>query len=329
MKRDNAARIVSVCVCGDPAKTSRENGERIKMIRVVSEEIERAGWDRVNAILFPGGFLHADENTGDLEFDARRQHLGNTAFSEAAIRACETISGHSNGCYVICGVDSDRSTPTLNDADQFCVAWNVQGIQAVARKVFPAPNEPRLICYAEDFNTSHRLIKLTTDEEVVLCACYDVFGCEFANPKAIIQKSNRTRYIEEIVRSGCLFGKKDPGFRTLRTETVKSFGHLLMSNKVSVGLGAIHQFRRPGLDNRWQRHGIAVCSAALGGQCICAAHFNDRLPNAEKSHASTLAASNVRPRHLTQGVKRKAHRLGAVKYLRAFDERLLVRLFEW
>jgi hypothetical protein len=336
MKRDNTTRIVSVCVCGEPVKSSSENGERIKMVRVVAEEIERAGWRRVDAILFPGGFFHTDETTGDLDFDGRRRHLGNTPFSEAAIRACQTLSKLSSSCYVICGVDSDQSRPAQNNGDQFCVAWSVQGIQAVGRKVFPAPNErakpdreTALICYAEDFDTNHRLIKLTNDKEAVLCACYDIFGCEFASAKTIIEKSNRTRYIEEIMKSGCLSGKEDPGFRSLRTEKVKSFGQLLTTNRVSVGLGAIHKFERPGLDNRWQRHGIAVCSAALDGLCVCAAHFEYKLPDADKTNQSTLAASDVPASHLTQGVKRKAHRLGAAECFSSFDGGLLVRLFEW
>jgi hypothetical protein len=161
----------------------------------------------------------------------------------------------------------------------------------------------------------------------VLCACYDVYGCEFGSPK--VTKSSRPGYIVRIVDSSGVV-PQGQDLRILRKRCVEKFAQLLKGKekKVSVCLGAIHQIERAGGDNYWERYGVANCSAALRGVCICATHYCEGLPDPVNPRASTLAACDVPARHLTQGHNRKAHRMAAANHLSAFNGQLLVRLFE-
>jgi hypothetical protein len=320
MKRDSITRIVSVCVQGKPAKSCSENAERTGMVRAVADEIERAGWGRLDAVLFPGGFFYTDVYTGDRDFEGRRKHLESSQFSEDVLRAFHKLAG----CYFVSGVDSAPRTPGFDNGDEFCVAWKSGRVQSLARKIFPT-KRAGLTCYAEGFDTSHRLIELNSGRVAVLCACYDVYGCEFATPK--VTKSSRPGYITRIVDSSGVV-RKGKNLRILRTRCVENFAQLVRGNRVSVCLGAVHRIEHVGGDNYWERFGVANCSAALRGLCICATHYCKGLPDPENPRASTLAACDVPARHLTQGHNRRAHRIAAANHLVAFDGQLLVRLFE-
>ena len=325
-KTGDPTRIVSVCVHGRPAKNFAENRVRTEMVQAVAAEIERAGWDRLGAVLFPGGFFYTDVYTGDQDFDGRRKYLESLPFSDGLVQASHKLAE----AYLVCGVDSAPGKPRrmpstdVDKGDEYCVAWNSGGVQSVARKVFPT-KDAGLICYADDFGASRRLIKLKTGRIAVLCACYDVYGCEFASPK--VRKSSRPGYINRIADSTGMWEGKE--LRTLRKNCVENFAQLLRGNNVSICLGAVHQIERLGGDNYWERYGVANCSAALRGLCICATHYWEGLPDAVNPHTSTLAASDVPARHVTQGHNSKAHRMAPLKYLYAYNDKMLARLFQY
>jgi len=60
-----------------------------------------------------------------------------------------------------------------------------------------------------------------------------------------------------------------------RVRITELLRRLLTVNHVSVGLGAIHGFRQNSTAY-WQKHGVATCSASLGGFAVGAAHFNSK-----------------------------------------------------
>jgi hypothetical protein len=102
-----------------------------------------------------------------------------------------------------------------------------------------------------------------------------------------------------------------------------------VNHKVAVGLGAIHNFRKPGRDNFWQRYGIQACSAALGsGLAVGAAHFLERLPGISKS---TLAAANFPETYLSDKPfnERKVNEFLPKDGFYAASETVLIRLFEF
>jgi hypothetical protein len=99
---------------------------------------------------------------------------------------------------------------------------------------------------------------------------------------------------------------------------------MLVSQKVNVGITAIHYFQRPGLDLFWQRHGIATCSAALGGgTAVGAAFFGEKLPLPD---SSSLVSFGVPASHIKEGKHRQAHRLSPENFFNV--DGALVRLFD-
>ncbi|MBF0515475.1 MAG: hypothetical protein HQK81_15640 [Desulfovibrionaceae bacterium] len=141
-----------------------------------------------------------------------------------------------------------------------------------------------------------------------MCACYDMFGVA-ESPQYTTKRTRNIKFVghgtEIIAATG------EEGFNDTRAGLIRNWAAMLKRKRVSVALGAIHQFNRPGLDKYWQRHGIAVASAALGGGvAIGAAHFVEQLPAPGKS---TLAAAGVPRSHLREGLHRRHHAIEPVK----------------
>ena len=181
-------------------------------------------------------------------------------------------------------------------------------------------------------NPSKRIVALPSSSAAVLLACYDVFGCTetTSNP------GPRTDYIQNLIDGmGKYHYIKDQPrqekkrFKDLRSSCIDDFQGLLANHGVTVGLAAIHNFRRPGGDNRWQRHGIQASSAALeSGTVIAAAHFEERLPQVNKS---TLCAESIPREYLSDKPfnKRKIDEFSPKDGFYAANETALVRLFEF
>ena len=207
--------------------------------------------------------------------------------------------------------------------DQFCVGWKSSGIEGLARKIFPTDAESKagLICQSEDFDSPLRVVRLRSGDTAILGACYDMFGLS----ETPISPGRRTACIRRIRNQETTYHLGEPGFRDIRTGCIQRWDLLLRTMRPTLGVTAIHDFRRPGLDGFWQRHGIATASALLnGGLAIGAAHFRESLPS---PGACSFASCRVPMAHLGAAGKRKAHRLTPVDAFVEGNE-ALVRLFK-
>jgi hypothetical protein len=203
---------------------------------------------------------------------------------------------------LIAGVDSVENAQGYW-GDQLCVAWNMNGIAGLGRKIFPTGDEcDNLVCYLEDFGSERRIVTLPSGRAAILCACYDLFGC----PEGPEYQTKRTTNIHFLGRANEVIGRDHPEFGTIRAQALGEWAGLLRKHGVTVGLAPIHHFARPGRDVFWQRHGIATASAAmLGGLAAGAAHFHEYLPD---RNASTLVSINVPNGHLGEPHYRQSHR---------------------
>ena len=110
-----------------------------------------------------------------------------------------------------------------------------------------------------------------------------------------------------IGQNGVMYNSSHTGFLALRRQCVNRWHSMLVSQKVNVGITAIHFFKKPGLDTFYQRHGIATCSASLGGgMAVGAVFFGDKLP---ALNTSSLVSRGVPVSHLKAGLRRQDHRL--------------------
>jgi hypothetical protein len=292
-------RFATVCVEGRPAGKYRTDPStsRLKLLNTILQEINEQ-WSKLDAIVLPGGYLRLNQNIGHLPFADRVRALDAAGFVEPIKNAIKLLSRSPNTCLVF-GVDGPKNG---DGGDQLCVAANRTGIVGIGRKIFPTKEEADgLQCYDADFDDPHRIIELACGRKAVLCACYDMFGV------ADRGNVNRTRacYIKRIGTDEDPVNRGTEDFPKRLSTDLKSFERLLRVRDVTVGLVAIHTFRRSSTVY-WQKHGIATCSAALrGGIAIGAAHFS-KLPL--HPTASTLAAIRVPKTHLSDGVYRQAHR---------------------
>ena len=309
-RQEKPVRIVTFCVQGKPSKKLHDNKSREERLIMGIDKIKQKGWENLDAVLLPGQYFWLDGQVGQLSFDQRALAIIHTSFNTVCMGECSMLEGSSPGVLIVAGVDTAK--------EQLCVAWSLQGIEGIAHKIFPTSGESSTyICYEEDYSTDRRIVTLPCGQKAVLCACYDMFGCAETPPAPIV----RTKYIRNI-SNGNTVSKAD---FMKQKDCVDEFQQLLKRNDVTIGMAAIHGFKRPGGDVMWQRHGIASCSAALGGLAIGAAHFENGLPNL---NGSPLAAGGVDKIHLTLGHNRKANYLRPVDGFE-IDDDLLGRLFEW
>ena len=313
------SKTVSVCVHGETSKSEKQNLGRIEILRNVIKGIIDFSWKGIDCIIFPGGFFHFPKYIGGCRDTDRSEKISKANFSIACIQACAELKQLNPRMLIIAGVDS--VSQKQHGHDQFCVAWNSVGIAGIGRKIFPTKGEgTSYICYADDFATHNRIVKLPSGRTAVLCACYDLFGI----PETLSTPSKRTTNIRNIHDEQKLLRFSTSGdFKRLRKKCIIRWSKLLRENNVDTGITAIHGFRKPGLDGFWQRHGIATASSALeNGLGIGAAHFEEHLPSVTKS---TLTSFCVEKNHLTSGTNRKTHRQPPNNSF--FIDNAVVRLF--
>lgn len=307
-------RIVAVCIKGEPIKDYKSNKKREKILEDVIKNVKNK-WKRIDAIIFPGGFFFLNKNIGKLPYKKRVKELNKTTFHKACIKMCRKLPG---GSLIIAGVDYGKYF--TKNSDQFCVAWDRNGIKGIGRKIFPTKKEGLndYLCYEDDYKTKNRIVKLKSGENAILCACYDMFGCS----ENYNNYEKRTKCIKHIFP----FSKKDD-FKKLRKKCVQDFIKLLKSENVTIGIVAIHNDPT----RYWQCHGIDTCSAALNGIAIGASHFKDNLPTDDKI---TLASYKKPKKILKLKDKRKRVSLKNNETYKPKDffykdDKCLVRLFEF
>jgi hypothetical protein len=254
-------------------------------------------WGKLDAVVFPGGFLRLDRHFGPLSYGNRIEAL-NSAGLVAPFKEAVAALDRSPGVLIVFGVDGP-SYPNGNGGDQLCIAAALSGIVGIGRKIFPVRNEAAsLLCYDADFCEAQRIVELPSGRRAILSACYDMFGvAEFGDISGA-----RAKKIQLIGRHEDQLNRSEYGFKNRLSENLRKFRTLL--HGVTVGIAAIHGFDSP-KTGFWQRHGLATCSAALdGGFAVAAAHFR-KLPN--QATSSTLAAARVPKQHLRDGHHRQAH----------------------
>ncbi len=304
-------RIVTVCVLGDRAQRSTINQRRYQLMKlVISAIIRRKEWHPIDAVVFPGGHFFSTTYVGHHSYSDRQSIIERGHTGGVCRKAAGLLDKVSPGALLVTGIDS-VGRGSQDWGDQLCVAFNADGVAGIGRKVFPTNNESNgsirpIVCYADDYDTKHRIVTLANGSKALLASCYDAFG--LAEP--MVGPTARTRYIRNISDGKKKVSYGDQRFAKLRQSCLDRWAALIKANPVDVALTTIHNFGEPGADLFWQRHGLAAASAAMGGGlAIGASHFWDELPDPERYDQSSLAAFNVEADHLEGGLNRKAERL--------------------
>lgn len=315
-------RIATIQVHGKPATRSTQSAARIELLSESIEELIRNCKKRVDAVLLPGGFFHGAAHIGRLPFRERRQALAKEEFASGVHGVWKELNKHSKGVKLIFGVDTSTDIQDRSKlGDQLAVGWGEDKVEALARKIFPGNEEGRFLhCYASDFISTERYMRLPSGRTAALCACYDMFGVHELEPG----RSIRTRAIRLIVDdNGTTI---DPNVtKKVRSELITAFQENLRRKKVSVALACIHHFELSGRDGYWFRHGIATAAAAIDGFAAGAAHYSITLPSVGRGF---MAASDIPRKYLNEGISRAPAPHEAVVESQLGDK-ALVRVFEW
>jgi hypothetical protein len=311
-------RLVTVCIERRPAMEFRTNPNqrRLDLLKSVVDKIKKEKWEKLDAVVFPGGFLRLARDIGHLPYDDRVNELN--AAAAGFVDQVKKEVGKLDGALIVVGIDGPEWW------DQLCVAVNKDGIVGIGRKIFPVIGDEAeaLLCYDADFRERRRMVKLLSGRNAILCACYDMFG--IADWGAGIDK--RAKLIRRIGTHEHEVQRRDSRFRTRLTQNLATLNDLLTNGKVTVGIAAIHGFEGQAT-GYWQKHGIATCSAALkGGFAVGAAHFVD-LPQGPKAY--TLAAKELPEKHLRlKDLRKRSLHCWQPSYQFPMDDNsALIRLF--
>ncbi len=319
-------RIAALWFRGDTAKHIHDNKRRIALLNDLARAPLVADWHPIDAVLLPGGFFRMSKAFGASSFDQRHEAVRKEPFAIAVSAAVGRLEVRSPGIHIVTGVLATPSDPTER-TEQACLAFDANGLAAVARKIFPTSADTKgkrfVSPFADDYTSPHRLLPLANGSLAVLAACYDLFGVADLEGGS----AGRRTAIRRILTKEGRVGSSDDGFTAYRRSCIDAFFALLRERRPDVALSAVHRFQHPGQDGYWQRHGIARASASLGGGLVVgAAHFTDRLPTA---NASTLAAHGVEHEHILAGTRRLARRLAplAAIAIKTASGEAMLRLF--
>jgi hypothetical protein len=299
-----SARLVTLCVRGKPANRPSRNANRLILLRTALAQLRSRDWGPIDAVILPGGFFRIRRFIGHLPDRQRAPRLAREPVVRAAIGLCAALEEYSPGAVLLFGVDGDVRS-WAERGDQFCLACTSKGIVALARKIFPNPGETRdwvrwYVPSVNDYAAGERFLTLANGSRAVLCVCYDAFGLA-EHPTA---PSARTRAIRELFCHGGQIETGDPEFTTLRRACIAAWQKKLARERPRLAIATLHKFAAPGREIYWQRHGIAIASAALGGGlALGAAHFLRRLPSLREA---PLAALGVPDRHRFAGPHRQS-----------------------
>ncbi len=338
-------RIAAVHVCGGPAKRPDQNDGRGRLLNWIVEKVSfEAGWGRLDALLLPAGFFRLELALGPLDSLARARAIEGSAIAFECRKAAERLA-RSCGALLVLGIDTRRAAKGFS-GDQFMAAWRGDAIVGSARKVFPsardtAPSKKRpYLLFAADADDPARTVDLPSGGRALLLVCYDAFlFSEIARGPTLRRASMRWVADNKDVGRRTASAERDgmiERFEALvqRDGMIERFEALVRRENPTVGLIAVHGFEQPGRDTRWQRHGIASASSALGGGlAVGAAHYQEWLPDPDDLEQSTLASAGVGSEHLLQGLHRKSRKLAAkdalyVEVPGSPGLRAVVRLFQ-
>ncbi len=322
-------RIAALCVLGKRAHRVFVNKPRSELLIAAASAIaEDPAWQNLDAMLLPGAYFRLSTYIGDKKHPTRIRLLAKESFMLAVRRAAASLAETSPGSLLIFGADS-ASPRRWEFGDQLCIGVGSDGIVGLARKVIPS-NPDTIHCKRvyvpslADYSSPHRFVTLPSGHKAVLNSCFDMFGI-CGEPVMLKKRGSPIRDL--WLPNGKCPRVEEAGFKALREQALRDWQVLLDQHRPTIALAAIHAFKLPGRDGYWQRHGLAVASAALhGGLAVGAAHFVERLPMASQS---TLAAMNVPREALAEGPKRGPHRLQplAAKTIQVGNQTALLRLY--
>lgn len=299
-------RIATVCVGGLRPQKPSENVRRIRVLDQAIEEVVASNWHPIDALVFPGGFFRIRGPFANLEFEQRVAAIEATEPAKALKRGVLRLQTASARALLVTGMDA-ACLGLGGREDQLCVAFGGAGVVGLARKIILTERDGQgrrpIVPAALDYESKWRFVTLPNGDKAVLCACYDLFGFDIPPDKP----TAKARAIRAIWSGRGIARTGDPGFLTLRAACLRNWDRLWREQRPAVAISAVHGFSRPGLDSYWQRHGLAACSAALGGNlAVAASHFYYQLP---AEGCSPLAAHGVGKRHLRLGSHRQARPL--------------------
>ncbi|MGE0271517.1 MAG: hypothetical protein AB7M05_17735 [Alphaproteobacteria bacterium] len=297
------SRIVTICVGGIRPRKPSENDRRIRILNQAIEAVVASNWHPLDAVVFPGGFFRIRGPFANLEFGRRAAAIEATEAGKALKRGVLRLQTASARALLVTGMDA-ACLGLGEREDQLCVAFGEAGVTGLARKIILTNRDGQgrrpLVPAVADYESKQRFVVLPNGGKAVLCACYDVFGFDVAPDVS----GAKVRAIRAIRTGRGIIKKGEPGFSTLRAACLRNWDRLWREERPAVAISSAHGFDRPGLDGYWQRHGVAACSAALGGKLVVtAAHFYDYLP---PEGVSPLAAHRIGQRYLSQGHRRRA-----------------------
>jgi hypothetical protein len=308
-----AARIVTLCVHGQPAKAPSQNRKRIKLLRRALRLLaEHRDWQPIDAIVLPAAYFRIEPFIGDLSHPERLRVLAHEPAIKAVIECCTTLWSIAPGTCVIVGVDS-LPPSKKRKGDQLCAVLQDGALIALTRKIFPTIDDVAegYVPAAIDYADRERVITLANGSRAVLCVCYDMFGVKEDPDSPTI----RSTAIKSLFYQGRVIKRRDRNFTAVRRAQVDAWHRLLHCQQPDIAIAVVHRFDRPGLDGYWQRHGFATASAALGGFAVGAAHFWQWLPHRLET---PLAALGVPTDHLAQGPHRRAWPHLPVEHIEVF-----------
>jgi len=297
MNKQHLTKIVTVCIGQKTATQFRTGNARLEWLPDLAKTINNK-WEKLDSVIFPGGFLRLKNPIGHLDLNGRIKALRKAGFEKPLVNMAIKID-KSPGVVIIAGIDGPKYT-NGHGGDQLAVAWNESGIFGIGRKIFPVKGEEAdcLVCYEDDFGTENRIIELRSGKTAILCACYDMFGVAENDWRNGI----RSKAIKFISTKTGVIQRGHESFLPLLEKCISDWNNLISQSNCTVGISTIHGFEGHST-NYWQKHGIASCSAALrGGLAVAAAHFHSGLPKSE--YSSVLAAVNVPKTHLQKGTER-------------------------
>jgi hypothetical protein len=301
--------IASLCVHGTPARTTKDNVERLALLSELMRVLQsHPKWHSLDAIVLPGGFFRLSRALGASDFRRRKEMIEKEAITASIKNLLDQLDMLSPGVLLATGVLANPRDPTER-TEQTCLAFTRSNLHGAARKIFPTRQESRgrrfVSPFVDDFKKG-RIVALPRGHIALLNACYDVFGiADLAS-----DTSTRRHAIRRILIKRGKLTIGDEGFRKQRDTCLKDIKSLVTSARPEALLVGIHGFFQSGRCGYWQRHGISRSSAASGGALVVgAAHFQKGLPAPQ---ASTLAAYNVPFSQISAGASRRANQLAPV-----------------
>jgi hypothetical protein len=300
------ASIVSVSIRGFHRRPTPDPEARVQMAERIVDAIAGSGWDEVEAVLLPGGYLRLPDPVGHLDESGRRSALLDRPVVQALGGLSRRLRRNGATPLFVVGIDLKPFNRRIG-GDQMVAAWRDGELVSLARKTFPANGDtdgwgPVYPVYEADFRNPSRVVTLASGRRALLLGCYDAFGV-----RGIVHERHADLTAMRLARDRD--GELRAPSMAIRRGFLNGWRSLIAAHPPDLALVAIHNFARPGADGYWQRHGLAGASAALGGiPVIGASHFNEALPASPGQ--SVLASSGVPLTHLARGNRREPHVLG-------------------